>query len=396
MTKQAPLSNETFPIPAAAEGRGMYIYIACPWTPVGGGMFKVADYLIQSQAQPPAPHAAQLLPLDSRGAASPVFSLWVLLTALAKIIGGRMSGRLAGVHVNLAARMSLFRKGAIVAACRAVGIPMVVHLHADMQDFYIALPTYLQRMTRWVFAMATSVVVIGPVARYFVIQALRVPAQRVSIVINGVPEATLPRRKAQPGGPQRVLFLGNLLERKGLTNLLQALSKPGFERARLQVVIAGGGDVAGYQAKARSLGIDEFVKFEGWCDQEKSARLLAASDVLVLPSVNEVLPLVILEALANRVAVVCTPVGEIASLLTDGVDACFVTPGDADDLAAVLQEVLREPALMEALGHNGRALYEQQFSLYQFFSSVARVHQRAFGIAAQHRDGGAPTGEHAL
>jgi glycosyltransferase involved in cell wall biosynthesis len=396
MTQQAPLSNETFPIPVAAHGRGLYIYIACPWTPVGGGMFKVADYLIQSQAPQTPPHAAQLRPLDTRGAASAVFSLWVLFTALARIIGGRMSGRLAGVHVNLAGRMSLFRKGAIVAVCRAVGIPVVLHLHADMQDFYIGLPAFLQRMTRWVFALADSVVVIGPVARYFVTQALRVPAQRVSIVINGVPEATLPRRKPQPGGPQRVLFLGNLSERKGLTNLLQALSKPGFDRARLQVVIAGGGDVPGYQAKARSLGIDEFVKFEGWCDQEKSARLLAASDVLVLPSVNEVLPLVILEALANRVAVVCTPVGEIASLLTDGVDACFVTPGDADDLAAVLQEVLQEPALMEAMGHNGRALYEHQFSLAQFFSNVARIHQRVFGVSAQQRDCSMPTQEPTL
>jgi glycosyltransferase involved in cell wall biosynthesis len=396
MTQQAPLSNKTFPIPAAAEGCGLYIYIACPWTPVGGGMFKVAEYLIQSQAPQTPPHAAQLRPLDSRGAASPAFSLWVLLTALAKIIRGRMSGRLAGVHVNLAARMSLFRKGAIVAVCRAVGVPVVLHLHADMQEFYVALPYFLQRMTRWVFGMATSVVVLGPVARYFVTRALRVPAERVAIVINGVPEATLPRRKLQPGGPQRVLFLGNLSEGKGVSILLQALSRPGFDRARLQVVIAGGGDVTGYHAKARALGVGEFVKFEAWCDQEKSGRLLAASDVLVLPSLNEVLPLVILEALANRVAVVCTPVGEIPSLLTDGVDACFVTPGDADDLAAVLQEVLREPALMEAMGHNGRALYEQQFSLFQFFSSVARVHQRAFGIAAQHRDCSAPAEERAL
>jgi glycosyltransferase involved in cell wall biosynthesis len=395
MTQQAPLSTQALPAPAAADSTGLYIYIACPWTPVGGGMFKVADYLIQSQAAQTPPHAAQLRPLDSRGAASPAFSLWVLMTALAKIVRGRLSGRLAGVHVNLATRMSLFRKGAIIAACRAVGVPVVLHLHADMQRYYAALPAILQRMTQWIFAMATSVVVIGPVARHFVIQALRVPAKRVAIVINGVPDAAEPRRKPQPGGPQRMLFLGNLSERKGLSVLLRALSKPGFDRTRLQVVIAGGGDVPGYQAQARSLGIDEFVKFEGWCDQQKTARLLAASDVLVLPSIEEVLPLVILEALANRVAVVCTPVGEIPSLLTDGVDARFVTPGDVDDLTAVLQDMLQEPALLEAMGHNGQALYEQQFSLPQFFSNVARIHQRAFGVAAQHRDCGAPAEEHA-
>ena len=394
--QQTPLPSDSLPASAATLRRERYIYIACPWTPVGGGMFKVADYLIQSQAAQTPPHAAQLRPLDSRGAASPAFSLWVLLTALAKIVRGRLSGRLAGVHVNMAERMSLFRKGAIIAMCRAVGVPVVLHLHAQMQYFYATLPAALQRMTRWVFGMATTVVVIGPVARHFVIQALRVPAQRVAIVINGVPEAVEPRRKPQPSGPQRVLFLGNLSERKGLTPLLQALARPGFDRSRLQVVIAGGGDVAGYEAKARALGIDAFVKFEGWCDQDKAARLLAASDMLVLPSNDEVLPLAILEALANRVAVVCTPVGEIPSLLTDGVDARFVTPGDVDDLAAVLQEVLQEPALLEAMGHNGHALYEQQFSLSQFFSSVARIHQRAFGVAAQHRDCSAPAEEHAL
>ena len=72
-------------MPAAAAGvRERTIYIACPWTPVGGGMFKVADYLIQSQ--PPAgPAAAQLRPLDTRGGAHAVFSLWVLPVAVATL-----------------------------------------------------------------------------------------------------------------------------------------------------------------------------------------------------------------------------------------------------------------------------------------------------------------------
>ena len=376
-----PLPNE--PAPTAPLGDGRYIYIACPWTPVGGGMFKVADYLIQSQAARTPSSAARLRPLDSRGAGSAAASLWVLLKALAKIVWGRLAGRLAGVHVNMAERMSLFRKGVIIAISRAVGVPVVLHLHAQMRYFYETLPPVLQRMTCWVFSLATCVMVIGPAARRFVIEDLGVPAERVEIIINGVPEATEPRRQAQPGDPQRVLFLGNLSERKGLTNFLRALARPGFDRARLDVVIAGGGDVEGYRAKAAELGITGFVRFEDWCDQDKAARLLAQSDVLVLPSVDEVLPLAILEALANRVAVVCTPVGEIPSLLTDGVDVCFVEPRDVDGLAAGIQKVLGQPALREALEHNGRALYERQFSLPQFFASVARIHQRYFGVSGQ-------------
>jgi glycosyltransferase involved in cell wall biosynthesis len=367
----------------ATDRKGRYIYIACPWTPVGGGMFKVADYLIQSQAQPQGAPAAQLRPLDTRGGGHAVFSLWVLLTAMAKLVRGRLQGGLAGVHVNMGERMSLFRKAAIVIVCRALGVPVVLHLHAQMRPFYAWLPAPLQRLTRWVFSLPASVLVIGGAARRFVTGELGVPPGRVEIVINGVPEPVDPRQRPAPGGAQRVLFVGRLCEAKGVSDLLAALARPGFDGARLEVTLAGGGDVAGYRTQAQALGIEGIVRFEGWCDQSKVARLMAASDVLVLPSHDEVLPLVILEALAHGVAVVCTPVGEIPAVLADGVNAHFVMPGDVEGLASALQEVLRRPELLEALGRNGRALYEQQFSLARFCAQVARIHQRHFGVAGQ-------------
>lgn len=369
--------------PAADSRRDRYIYIACPWTPVGGGMFKVADYLIQSQANGPGAPAAQLRPLDTRGGAHAVFSLWILLTALAKLVRGRFEGGLAGVHVNMGERMSLFRKAAIVLMCRALGVPVVLHLHAQMRPFYAALPAPLQRLTRWVFSLPASVVVIGNAARRFVTRELGVPPDRVEIVINGVPEPIEARRTPEPGGMQRVLFVGRLCEAKGVSDLLAALARPGFDTARLEVTLAGGGDIAGYRAQAQALGVERVVRFEGWCDQAKVARLMAASDVLVLPSHDEVLPLVILEALAHGVAVVCTPIGEIPSVLADGVNAYFVMPGDVNGLASALQDLLRRPELLEALGRNGRALYERQFSLARFCANVARIHQRRFGVAGQ-------------
>ena len=386
--------HETPPLPsrslaAAKSQEGRFIYIAAPWTPVGGGMFKVTEYLIQSQGAQPEGDAALLRPLDSRGGSSAAFSMLVLLGALARIAWGRVTGRLAGVHVNVAERLSFVRKGAIVAVAHALGVPIVLHLHAQMQSFYAALPAPLRAVMRWVFGLADVVVVIGPNARRFVTQELKVPRDRVEIVINGVPAATEPRRVKQPDAVKRVLFLGNLSARKGVDDLLHALAQPGFERDRLEVTIAGGGDVAGYQAKARQLGLGDFVKLPGWCDQERTAKLLANADVLVLPSYDEVLPLVILEALANGVAVVCTAVGEVPSLLTDGIDTLYAKPGAVDDIAARLQQVLGDALLLEALEHNGHALYRRQFSLPSFFAAVARVHRRAFGVAGAPRESAA-------
>ena len=378
------------PMPATeADPRRRYIYIAGPWAPMGGGMFRVADYLIQSQAAQAPANAAQLRPLDTRGGGSALYSLWVLLTALAKVLRGRLRGQLAGVHVNMAERLSVLRKGALMVLCRAIGVPVVLHLHAaQLHQFYRSLPAPLRPLTRWIFSLPASVVVLGTASRAFVTDELRVPGSRVEILNNGVPDAAQRRDKAPAGSPRRVLFLGNLSERKGVSDLLQALAHPALQAASVEVTLAGGGDVAGYETKAQALGIDRFVRFEGWVDQQRVAQLMARADVLVLPSYDEGLPLVILEALANGVAVVCTPVGEIPSVLHDGVDACFVSPGDVEGIAAGLHKVLLEPGLMEKLGRNGRALYEEQFSLSRFFGSVARIHQRHFGVAAQPRETG--------
>jgi len=351
-------------------------------------MFKVADYLIQSQDHGSSTSTARLLALDTRGAGSAVFSLWVVLTAIAKIGRGRLSGRLAGVHVNLAERMSLFRKGSLIAVCAVLGVPTVLHLHAQMHCFYWSLPVALRALTRWVFSLPRAVIVIGPNARTFVTEVLHVPPDRVRVIINGVPE---PERKLEPDAVNRpalmnachrILFLGNLSDRKGVLDLLRALAQPALDLSRLEVTIAGGGDVTRYLAKAREWGVDGVVRFEGWCDQKKVSRLLANSDMLVLPSHDEVLPLAILEALAHGVAVVTTAVGEIPSLLTDGVDAIFVTVADPASIAAGIQKVLEVPGLRQSLATNGRALYLRSFCLLTFFSNVANVHRRYFGIAS--------------
>ncbi|MES3002481.1 MAG: glycosyltransferase family 4 protein [Pseudomonadota bacterium] len=369
---------------AAVNASRRYIYIACPWTPVGGGMFKVADYLIQSQAAATPGDAAELRPLDTRGGGSAFASMFFLASALVKLVRGRISGDLAGVHVNMAERLSLWRKSAVVVFSHMLGIPVVLHLHAaQLHHEYRALPSLLRRLTRWVFSLPDSVVVLGGAAQRFVVEELRVPERRVDIVINGVPEPVDRSGPRREDGVQRVLFLGNLSERKGVSDLLNALAQPGFAGLPLEVTLAGGGDVAAYEAKARELGVDKLVRFAGWCDQRQVAHLMSRTDVLVLPSYDEGLPLVILEALGHGVAVVCTPVGEIPTALADGVNALFVQPGDVPGIAAGLQRVLRDGELRTTLGRNGRALYEQRFSLARFFASIAVIHQKHFGVSGR-------------
>jgi glycosyltransferase involved in cell wall biosynthesis len=359
---------------------------------VGGGMFKVADYLIQAQREWVSQGYARLRPLDTRGGSSAVFSLFVLLTAVARLLWGRLTGRLAGVHVNMAERLSLLRKAIIVVASRALGLPVVLHLHAaQLHHFYRSLPRPIRALTRWVFSLPSACIVLGEAGRRFVTEELGVPHEKVEIVINGVPQPSRPRRVQTACQSRRILFVGNLSERKGISDLLRALALPAFNRVGVKAIIAGGGALDRYRSQATALAIDDFVSFEGWADQSKVAELLSAADVLILPSYDEGLPLVILEAMANGVAVICTPVGEIPQEFCDGVEVKFVQPGDAEGIARALNEVLGDPALQSTLERNGQAAYEQKFSLQVFFDHIARVHRRQFGVSGQSRlDAGLP------
>lgn len=367
------------------------IYLACPWAPLGGGMFKVTDYLVQYQAR--AAGDAELRPLDTRGGGHVLASLYFMPRALLTLLWQRLCGRLAGVHVNMAERASMVRKGAVVVFARLIGAPVLIHLHAaQMHHVYRALPRPLQVLVRWVFSLADEVLVLGERSAGFALNELRCRADRVHIVLNGVPQAQQPRRADTPGHRFRVLFLGNLTERKGVTDLLRActlLRSPGSE---WHVTFAGGGDVEGYRRSSAAMGLEDNVQFFGWARQDQAAELLAAADALVLPSYDEGLPLVILEALAHGVAVVCTPVGEIPSTLSDGRDALFVPPGDATALAAALDRLIHEPALRQALEQQGRAFYARGFSIEAFFNAVAAVHRRVFGAAAHFDPAGRSRG----
>jgi glycosyltransferase involved in cell wall biosynthesis len=353
-----------------------FIYLAGPNTPMGGGMFKVTEYLMQMQDRP------VLRLLETRGGGRAVWSPFYLLRAILAIVLGRLTGKLAGVHVNIAERLSVVRKGLLMLACRALGVPVVLHVHAGkLEAIYRSQSALGRALVRWVFSLPDECIALGPKARTFVVNGLRVPADKVHIVSNGVPEPACTRQASERTG-HRVLFVGNLSEHKGVSDLLLALAHPALAGLPLHLKLAGGGDIDFYARKAAALQVQDKVEFLGWSSKPQVEALMAEADVLVLPSHYEVLPLVVLEAFAQRVAVVCTAVGEMASLFTHERDAYFVTPEDPASIALGLARVLTDRDLRERLERGGRAAYDAQFSLSHFAAAVGSIHQRVFGLSA--------------
>jgi glycosyltransferase involved in cell wall biosynthesis len=286
-----------------------------------------------------------------------------------------MLGRLAVVHLNLAERGSVYRKAVLLAATKLVGGRVLLHLHAaQIVQFHNDMGGSGRAMLRWMFRSADHCVVLGEVWRRWVTETFEVRPSRVSVIYNGVPATSAKPRTAPLDGRFRLLFVGNLLERKGVKDLLQAFAAPSMRNRNIELTMAGGGPVDLYRAMANDLGIAERVRFTGWISQDDARTLMVNADALILPAYDEGLPLVILEALASRTAVICTPVGSIPEVLEDGATALFVTPGDQAAITGAITRLIDQPSLRHNLSAAGAALYCRLFTMDAFAQSVASLY----------------------
>jgi glycosyltransferase involved in cell wall biosynthesis len=258
------------------------------------------------------------------------------------------------------------RAGLVAAALRRLpgAPPVVVHTYHGVPDdvgepWFRGTPGAAgpSRYTRLVLAadavVARSIhrtIAPAPSMAAFLRRLLRVPPARLVHIDNGV---ALPEQAAPPPGPVRdLLFVGLLVERKGVADLLDALGRPGVAPADLRLQIAGDGpERAALEELADRGPLRGRVRFLGF--REDVPSLLARCDALVLPSRMEQQPLVVAEAMAAGKPVVATDTGGVADMLSGaGTDRFLAAPGDAASLATQLQRLFRHPAPAQV----GRAL----------------------------------------
>lgn len=192
----------------------------------------------------------------------------------------------------------------------------------------------------------------------FLRRRLRVPAGRLVHIDNCVADAS----PSPPRGPVRhLVFAGLLVERKGLLDLLAALSVPGVLPADARLTVVGDGPQrAAAERAAQQPPLAGRVTFLGF--RPDVPALLAAADALVLPSTMEQQPLVVAEAMAAGKPVLATATGGVPAMLDvpDG-PVYLAQPGDVPALAARLRALFAEPDPARL----GRLLAERAHARYR-------------------------------
>jgi D-inositol-3-phosphate glycosyltransferase len=276
---------------------------------------------------------------------------------------------------------------AALAAAEPLGIPVVHTFHAlgvvkrRHQGAKDTSPPERIDEERRILARARCILATCT-DELFELRRLGVDPRRVRVVPCGVNlHAFRPTGPAEPrrDGLRRLVVVSRLVERKGVGNVITALT----EIPNAELVIAGGpergrlwGDpeVRRLDRLARSRGVEERVEFRGRLERAEVPPLLRSADVVVTVPWYEPFGIVPLEAMACGVPVVATAVGGMIDTVVDGVTGIHVPPRRPDLVAEAVRRLLADPALRATLGAAGTRRARERYSWQRVADSIVETY----------------------
>lgn len=270
----------------------------------------------------------------------------------------------------------------LVGHFAAAGLQCPVVLTVRGSDFHLSRSGMGALINRFVYRRMAAVLTVSEDLRRQIVEA-GIASDRLHVVTNGVDERFQPGDRATarqqlelaPHGVL-VLFVGLLVPVKGLSHLLDAMQQ--LQDVSFTCVLLGDGpQQAELTAQAEAAGLSQRVRFAGRRPAGEIHSWMQAADVLVLPSLSEGRPNVVLEAQACALPVVATAVGGTPELVSHEVNGLLVPPGDANALSAALRRLMGDATLRQRFGQAGRTQIERgEFSWRASATRTQAVYDR--------------------
>ena len=212
-----------------------------------------------------------------------------------------------------------------------------------------------------------------------------IPIPDARIIYTGLDVARYSNGEADPpvreNSRLNLLYAGRLSPDKGIDTAIEAMAKLVFEHGRrdVRLGVAGSG-LADYEDDLRSLvegaGLMEYATFLGWVPSEEMPGLFRKFDVLVVPSIwPEPFARVLLEGMLAGMVVVATSAGGTPEIVADGQNGLLFTPGDPDDLARKIMQLLADPTTRTRLADAGQHTVRERFTMPRMIDEIESVLQ---------------------
>ena len=268
------------------------------------------------------------------------------------------------------------------AAARLSRVRTVISSRHNDDNFRRLWPVRVFHRLLW--RMTDAGIAISQAIARFCVEVEGAPAKKITTIYYGLPLKIVDRKMARYAlrgelklAPDMLLIgmVCRLIEQKGVVYGLRAFARIAPQFPAAQLVIAGDGLLRRrLEAEAKTLGVQDRVHFLGW--RSDTPTVMAALDVLLMPSLWEGFGLVLLEAMAQTVPIIGSGVSAIPEVVVEGETGRLVPPRDTGALASALVELLTDEAGRRHMGLLGQDRVETVFSVERMVEQTLALYHR--------------------
>jgi len=259
--------------------------------------------------------------------------------------------------------------------------PLVSHFHHEdrIRDYSEALYLpFSRRLWNLTYRHSDSIIAVSNHSRCELLKRGHDPG-KITVVPNGVDTSRFaPGRRSREleerfKGKRIVLYVGPMVERKGLRYLIEAMPNILKKNEGVVLVLVGGQESNQLRNLAQSLGISRNVMFEGIVSEDLLPSYYNACDVFVLPSLQEGFGMVLIEAMACGKAVVASDTTAIPEVVGDA--GVLVRPRDSQELEVAISRLLEDDETRRNLESKGLRRARERFSWDKSINDLLGVYE---------------------
>ena len=266
------------------------------------------------------------------------------------------------VHIHGASRSSFMRKFIFFRIAKLFHKKVIYHIHgAEYQLFYEKASKWQKNLIKTFINNSDCIVCLSESWKDFFNTTFA--PRKIEIIPNIIEapqEYTSKNSINKISNKLKFLFLGYIDERKGAWFLLEVLREH-KEKLRGKVVfnVGGDGQVKKFQQLVSDYELNDIVKYIGWVSGVDKIKHFIDSDIYILPSYNEGLPISILEAMSYSLPIISTTVGGIPEIVSSD-NGLLIEPGNKKQLWAAIESFLQsENTQLEKMGAASHAKVQQ-------------------------------------
>jgi glycosyltransferase involved in cell wall biosynthesis len=277
------------------------------------------------------------------------------------------------VHQNLPFdAKGVLREYVINFWCNLMGIPVVLHVHGGLFMSEGTKNIFFRKLSISLFQKSKNVIVLSEIERNVLKENFAYPSAIVlpnSIDVSMFSDTSIRQIEDKPS----LLFLGRIEKNKGINELIEALKrlKNDFQ---FRFILCGTGALLQYFIEECNKNFGSDFEYKGVVSGEEKNVIIKQSDLFILPSYFEGLPMSLLETMAGGVVPIVTNVGSMKEIIKHGVNGLHIEKQNSNDLYEKLKYILSNPNQYQKLSINAKSTIRENYDIENYIVKLNKIY----------------------